>query len=498
MIDQAEFQELKDTAEKYDVDINKSEMTPEGGKESVPDSFKDTNSYKINNFNEKSEISPALPSESFSSYTEITLPGEILKDKAAEEIQTDTESNIFVAADENRTGMEFSESEDDAARVQVDEETKISTPSIIDDHVQMTDEGIKGEAQKETKYAIEEQNLEEKAVSALPSLKEIPIDSVKEKDKDFLIESETRQDAFSEDKEEQETKEPPDDITHSPGGMELDELSSPEVSLESHISLEQKKIDFPLLEATGEKQDEQEYLAPPLLPFEESKIKTVFKDSNKFQEAQLPPFEVLKENQVVTELEIPSEEEKTEESAVDKKEILKGKEEPEDYNKILAEAQIEAEEFIKDRIKKKQKETIATTTEETGLEESDSKPQDGQSFSDFLAKVKSQAGEEELKPKGSTDSEIPPELDDHPLRPALDTPHVPEDIARMLPIIKPDSADKSMMDMPMKPSPSEIEDLKYKSVPLSIEEKGEPVKEAKLKSLFSRLKKKKDKEESIE
>jgi hypothetical protein len=498
MIDQAEFQELKDTAEKYDVDINKSEMTPEGGKESVPDSFKDTDSYKISNFKEKSEISPALPDESFSSYTEITLPGEILADKAAEGIKTETESDIFVAADEDKAGIEFSGSEADAAPIQTDEDRKISSSSIIDDNEQMTYEAIKVEAQKETKYESEEQNLEEETVSALPSSKEISIDSVKEKEKDFLIESKTGLDAFSEDKGEQEWKEPSEDKTPSPGSMELDKLGLPDVSLESHISLEQKKIDFPPLEATGEKQTEQEYLAPPLLPLEESKIKKVFKDSDKFREAQLPPFEVRKEDQVVPGHVIPSDEEKTEKSAVEKKEILKSKEEPEDYNKILAEAQEEAEEFIKDRIKKKQKEAAATAMEETVHEESDSTPQGGQSFSDFLAKVKSQAGEQELKPKKSADSEIPSGLDDHPLRPALDTPHVPEDIARMLPIIKPDSADKSRMDLPMKSSATEIEDLKYKSVPLSVEEKEEPVKEPKLKSLFSRLKKKKDKEERIE
>jgi hypothetical protein len=170
----------------------------------------------------------------------------------------------------------------------------------------------------------------------------------------------------------------------------------------------------------------------------------------------------------------------------------------EGYDKILAEAQKEAEEFITDRIKKKQKEVTVTTTEETGQEDSDSKPQEGLSFSEFLAKVKSQAEDEELKFKKSTDSGIPSALDDHPLRPALDTPHVPEDIARMLPIIKPDSADKSRMDLPLKPSAAEIEDLKYKSVPLSIEDKEEPAKEPKLKSLFSRLIKKKDKEEKIE
>jgi hypothetical protein len=54
------------------------------------------------------------------------------------------------------------------------------------------------------------------------------------------------------------------------------------------------------------------------------------------------------------------------------------------------------------------------------------------------------------------------------------------------------------MDFPFKPSAAEFEDLKYKSVPLNIEDKEEPAKEPKLKSLFSRLIKKKNKEEKIE
>jgi len=495
MIDQAALQGSEDTAEKYDDNINKSEMIPEIGKEYVADSFKDTDSYKISNIDEKVVSIAERPG---GPYTEITLHGEVPEGKVAKTIGTETESDAFITADENRKGKEFAYFEDDTAPVQAEEERKIGSPSMIDDNIQMTNKAIKIEPLKEIKYEPEEQILEEKAVSAFPVSKEISFDSVKEKEKHFLIESNTEHDAFSEDKGEQETKEPLDDKTPAPSGVEIDKLISPDVSLKSQIPSEQKKIEFPPLETAGEKQAEKEYLVPTLLPFEESKIKTVFKDSKKFQEAQLPPFEIRKESQVAPELEIPSEEDKSEQPAAKKKKILKNKEELEDYDKILAEAQKEAEEFIKDKIKKKQKEVTVTAAEETGQEESDSKPQDGQSFSEFLAKIKTQADEEKLKPKGSADSGIPSALDDHPFRPALDTPHVPEDIARMLPIIEPDSADKSRMDLPLKSSAAEIEDLKYNSVPLVIEDKEEPVKEPKLKSLFSRLIKKKDKEERIE
>lgn len=498
MIDQAALPGPEDTAEKNDNEIIKSKMIPENEKEYVADSFRDTDSYKINDFAEKGKSDPALPDESSSSYTEITLHGEIPGEKADEAIRTETKPDAFIAADENRKEEEFAYSKDDTAPEQAEEERKISSPSMIDDNIQMTNKAITIEPLKEITYEPEEQILEEKTESAFPAAKEISFDSVKEKEKHFLTESKTERDAFSEDKGEQETDEPLDDKTPVPSGVEIDKLIAPNVSLKSQISSEQKKIEFPPLETAVEKQADKEYLVPTLLPFEESKIKTVFKDSKKFQEAQLPPFEIRKERQVAPELEIPPEEDKSEQPKVKKKEILKNKEELEDYDKILAEAQKEADEFIKDRIKKKQKEATVTTTEETVQEDSGSKPQDGLSFSDFLAKVKSQTDEEQSKSKGSADSRIPSAFDDHPLRPALDMPHVPEDIARMLPIIKPDSADKSRMDFPFKPSAAEIEDLKYKSVPLNIEDKEEPAKEPKLKSLFSRLIKKKNKEEKIE
>jgi hypothetical protein len=498
MIDQETLQGSEDTAEKYDADIIRAETIPESGKEYIADSFRDTDSYKISKIVEKEEIIPALPDESSSSYTEITLNGEIPGVKAAEATRTETKSDDSIAADENMKKKEFVHSEDDKAPALAEEERKISAPSMIESNIQNKNSAINIKPLKIIKYEPEEQILEEKAVSVFPVSKEISFDSVKEKEKHFLTESKTKLDAFSEYKSEQNADEPLDTKASAPSGVEIDKLIAPDVSSKSQISSDLKKIEFPPIEAEREKQAEKEYVVPTLLPIEESKIKTVFKDSKKFQEAQLPPFESRKESQVPPELEIPPKEDKPEQSVVNKKETVKDKEELEDYEKVLAEAQKEAEEFIKDRIKKKQEEVKIPATVEARQEDSGPKLQEGMSFSDFLAKVKSQADEEELKFKKSTDSQIPSAFDDHPLRPALDTPHVPEDIARMLPIIKPDSADRSRKDLPLESSAAEIEDLKYRSVPLNIADKEEPAKEPKLKSLFSRLIKKKDKGEKIE
>jgi hypothetical protein len=497
LIDQAALPDADGTIEKYDDNIKKTEAISENGKEYIADSFKDTDSYKISNIDEKVVSIAEQPG---GPYTEITLHGEVPEEKAAEAIRTETESDAFITADENKKGKEFTYSEDKTTPEPAEEKRKISPLSLIDGIRSQTGKAIKIEPLKESKYESEEQILEEKPKLDTPVKKEIAFDSVREKAKRFTAVSKTEHAAYSEDKGKLDTQEPLEDKTPAPSGVEIDKLIAPDVSLKPQISSEPKKIEFPPLEHAGEQQSEKEDSAPPLLPFETSKIKTVFKNSKKFQESELPPFEIHKESRTAPELEIPPEGYKSqiEQPEVKGKDISKEKEELEGYDKILAEAQKEAEEFIRETIKKKQKEETIAGREDAKQEEPTSEQQDGQSFSDFLAKVKSQTNTEELKAKGAEDSGIPSALDDHLLRPTLDTPHVPEDIARMLPIIKPDSADKSRMDLPLKPSAAEIEDLKYKSVPLSIEDKEEPVKEPKLKSLFSRLIKKKDKEERIE
>jgi len=497
MIDQAALPEADGTIEKYDGNIKKTETISENGKGYISDSFKDTDSYKIRNIDEKVV---SIAEQLGGPYTEITLHGEIPEEKTTEALRTETESDAFITADENKNGKEFAYFEDKATPEPMEKKIKISPLSLIDSIRSKTGKAIKIEPLKESKYESEEQILEEKPEPDIPVKKESAFDSVREKANRFTAVSITEHAAYSEDKGKLDTQEPLEDKAPAPSGVEIDKLIAPDVSLKPQISLEPKKIEFSPLEHADEQESKKEDSAPPLLPFETSKIKTVFKNSKKFQESELPPFEIHKESRTAPELEIPPEgyKSKIEQPEFNGKDISKEKEEFEGYDKILAEAQKEAEEFIKETIKKKQKEETITGREDAKQEEPISEQQDGQSFSDFLTKVKSQTNTEELKAKGAKDSGLPSSFDDHPLRPALDTPHVPEDIVSMLPIIKPDPSDKSRMDLPLKPSAAEIEDLKYKSVPLSIEDKEEPVKESRLKSLFSRLIRQKDKEERIE
>lgn len=440
-IDQAEMPDTSLSSHQYSREDEIRMGSLPSAEDEAEISFKDTDSFKIENI--KHQIEPAIEKteEPASAYTEITLQGAI--PETPESPETDQPL----------------EPEKTSEKAEISDSVELKLSPIKPDK--------KPEFSDESENEIKEKALLEKLSSFMPDQHKA-IDETKEK-------KEEKTPLFSQDIDKH--------------ALELEERlsgkgpssSSSEESKESEIS-----------------KDDKEYRSI-VLPFEDIKAKTPSKTTEAQKTPNLPPFDLLTISTPSTKesIEPAAESELSDkDETVEKKKRLgaKDKAEIKKYEDVLAEAQKEAEEFIKDKIQKKEEEKNLVSDSKNESNILPDKTSEAALFSDFLAKVKLQ--------KSDKEEAVESRETDNIYSNALEKSHIPEDIAEKLPIVQKEVSPRGPVDLnvdlAVKPPSSEISDLKYDSVPLDSNEKEEPAKEPKLKSLFSKLLKKKEKDEKIE
>lgn len=450
------------TSEYSEEDEIRMGTLPSFDKDKPEDSYKDTDSYSVPQAVEP-EFKKAVDLDS--PYTEITLQGELPE------------------ADRAVPKIEQSEEADKAAEFDLSPD-KLKKTTIEDIKLSETDLAIKLKPVDSIEQNIIEKALKEKIASFLP---------------------------------DKTTSEDKDDDTSAVKASVSDDIDKPAMELEERLkskSFKETKTDVEILKSVdkaiedtpGEKKSsdallDEEYKSV-VLQFDNLKSKTSKPSKQEDGKSlDLPPFnfpkeEISKDKPAM--VDVGGEVEPRDHSQLlekSEKPSIKKSAELDEYESVLAEAQREAEEFIKDKIKEKdEKKTPAAEAESKNKLKSDTS-EVPQSFSDFLSKIKQHQTTVGMKEEPSAE-------DDHFTKPTLDKPHVPEDIVEKLPIIQREVSPRGPVDgeidFASKPPSPEIGDLKYDSVPLSADEKEEPVKEPKLKSIFSKLLKKKEKDQNIE